>query len=206
MEGNSPHRLPILKKAFTDLAPRVLQFLAQAEVIADKLNELELKGNSTPDRREEKKLWQAFIILNDNHEVVLIDFISGTVYMHSLKHTPSNFVLIMDADLSHLMMESEAETKVSTKSFCIVIFNIRAMLNNFPVSPASPPSMSTPPTTTSPPPQPTPSPSSNSPSPSSSPPPPTRPSDPPTKRPPPPNPPATSSPQPTQNVDLCHGI
>ncbi|KAK4342689.1 hypothetical protein RND71_038505 [Anisodus tanguticus] len=37
----------------------VVQFLAQAEEIADKLNEIELKENSAPFRREDKKLWQA---------------------------------------------------------------------------------------------------------------------------------------------------
>ncbi|OIT31367.1 PREDICTED: protein TIC 56, chloroplastic [Nicotiana attenuata] len=37
----------------------VVQFLAQAEEIADKLNELELKENSAPFRSEDKKLWQA---------------------------------------------------------------------------------------------------------------------------------------------------
>ncbi|MCD9641484.1 Protein TIC 56, chloroplastic [Datura stramonium] len=37
----------------------VIQFLAQAEEIADKLNELELQENSAPFRREDKKLWQA---------------------------------------------------------------------------------------------------------------------------------------------------
>lgn len=36
----------------------VVQFLAQAEEIADKLNELELKENSAPFRSEDKKLWQ----------------------------------------------------------------------------------------------------------------------------------------------------
>ncbi|CAA2973385.1 Hypothetical predicted protein [Olea europaea subsp. europaea] len=35
------------------------RFLAQAEEVANKLNDLELKENSTPYRREEKKLWQA---------------------------------------------------------------------------------------------------------------------------------------------------
>ncbi|KAL3622746.1 Protein TIC 56, chloroplastic [Castilleja foliolosa] len=37
----------------------VVQFLAQAEEIADKLNEIELQNNSVPYRREDKKLWQA---------------------------------------------------------------------------------------------------------------------------------------------------
>ncbi|KAM3289582.1 protein TIC 56, chloroplastic [Capsicum chacoense] len=37
----------------------VVQFLAQAEEIADKINELELKENSAPYRSEDKKLWQA---------------------------------------------------------------------------------------------------------------------------------------------------
>lgn len=36
----------------------VVQFLAQAEEIADKINELELKENSAPYRSEDKKLWQ----------------------------------------------------------------------------------------------------------------------------------------------------
>ncbi|PHU04312.1 Protein TIC 56, chloroplastic [Capsicum chinense] len=35
----------------------VIQFLAQAEEIADKINELELKENSAPYRSEDKKLW-----------------------------------------------------------------------------------------------------------------------------------------------------
>ncbi|CAA3025272.1 Hypothetical predicted protein [Olea europaea subsp. europaea] len=48
------------EKWWADLrASPVAQFLAQAEEIADKLNELELKENSTPYRREDKKLWQA---------------------------------------------------------------------------------------------------------------------------------------------------
>ncbi|PHT35709.1 Protein TIC 56, chloroplastic [Capsicum baccatum] len=37
----------------------VIQFLAQAEEIADKINELELKENSAPYRSEDKKLWPA---------------------------------------------------------------------------------------------------------------------------------------------------
>lgn len=37
----------------------VFQFLLQAEEIADKINELELQENSTPYRKEDKKLWQA---------------------------------------------------------------------------------------------------------------------------------------------------
>ncbi|GFP99258.1 protein tic 56 chloroplastic [Phtheirospermum japonicum] len=37
----------------------VVQFLARAEEIADKLNEIELQKNSVPYRREDKKLWQA---------------------------------------------------------------------------------------------------------------------------------------------------
>ncbi|GAA0170391.1 hypothetical protein LIER_24662 [Lithospermum erythrorhizon] len=36
----------------------VVQFLSQAEMIADKLNEIELKDNSSPYRREDKKLWK----------------------------------------------------------------------------------------------------------------------------------------------------
>lgn len=40
----------------------VVQFLAQAEVIADKLNALELQENSAPYRKEDKKLWQVFKI------------------------------------------------------------------------------------------------------------------------------------------------
>ncbi|KAK6125990.1 hypothetical protein DH2020_040298 [Rehmannia glutinosa] len=39
----------------------VVQFLAQAEEIADKLNEIELQENSAPFRREDKKLWQAVL-------------------------------------------------------------------------------------------------------------------------------------------------
>lgn len=38
----------------------VFQFLLQAEEIADKINELELQENSTPYRKEDKKLWQVF--------------------------------------------------------------------------------------------------------------------------------------------------
>ena len=34
----------------------VFQFLLQAEEIADKINELELQENSTPYRKEDKKL------------------------------------------------------------------------------------------------------------------------------------------------------
>uniref|UniRef100_A0A2N9FUD1 GYF domain-containing protein n=1 Tax=Fagus sylvatica TaxID=28930 RepID=A0A2N9FUD1_FAGSY len=37
----------------------VVQFLARAEEIADKINEMELKENDTPYRKEDKKLWQA---------------------------------------------------------------------------------------------------------------------------------------------------
>ncbi|KAK4432250.1 protein, chloroplastic [Sesamum alatum] len=37
----------------------VVQFLTRAEEIADKLNEIELKENSVPYRKEDKKLWQA---------------------------------------------------------------------------------------------------------------------------------------------------
>ncbi|KAG8374449.1 hypothetical protein BUALT_Bualt11G0133100 [Buddleja alternifolia] len=40
-------------------ASPVVQFLAQAEEIADKLNEIELKENSAPYKGEDKKLWQA---------------------------------------------------------------------------------------------------------------------------------------------------
>lgn len=37
----------------------VVQFLLQAEEIADKINDLELQENSAPFRKEDKKLWQA---------------------------------------------------------------------------------------------------------------------------------------------------
>ncbi|CAK9183128.1 unnamed protein product [Ilex paraguariensis] len=37
----------------------VVQFLTRAEEIADKLNKLELEENSSPYRREDKKLWRA---------------------------------------------------------------------------------------------------------------------------------------------------
>ena len=37
----------------------MVQFLARAEEIADKINEMELKENDTPYRKEDKKLWQA---------------------------------------------------------------------------------------------------------------------------------------------------
>ena len=40
-------------------ASPVVQFLARAEEIADQINEMELKENDTPYRREDKKLWQA---------------------------------------------------------------------------------------------------------------------------------------------------
>lgn len=40
-------------------ASPVVQFLARAEEVADKINELELKENDTPFRKEDKKLWQA---------------------------------------------------------------------------------------------------------------------------------------------------
>lgn len=40
-------------------ASPVVQFLVQAEKIADKINELELEANSTPYRKEDKKFWQA---------------------------------------------------------------------------------------------------------------------------------------------------
>lgn len=42
----------------------VVQFLARAEEIADKLNELELQENSEPYRSEDKKLWKVFNFLN----------------------------------------------------------------------------------------------------------------------------------------------
>ncbi|KAA8517731.1 hypothetical protein F0562_015210 [Nyssa sinensis] len=37
----------------------VIQFLTRAEEIADKINEMELRENSSPYRREDKKLWKA---------------------------------------------------------------------------------------------------------------------------------------------------
>lgn len=37
----------------------VVQFLAQAELIADKVNELELKENEKPYRKEDRELWQS---------------------------------------------------------------------------------------------------------------------------------------------------
>ncbi|KAL6519519.1 Protein TIC 56, chloroplastic [Orobanche gracilis] len=40
-------------------ASPVVQFLARAEEIADKINEIELQENAVPYRREDKKLWQA---------------------------------------------------------------------------------------------------------------------------------------------------
>lgn len=40
-------------------ASPVVQFLARAEEIADQINEMELKENDTPFRKEDKKLWQA---------------------------------------------------------------------------------------------------------------------------------------------------
>lgn len=40
-------------------ASPVVQFLARAEQIADKINEMELKENEKPYRSEDKKLWQA---------------------------------------------------------------------------------------------------------------------------------------------------
>lgn len=36
----------------------VVQFLAQCEEISDKLNEIELRKNSAPYKKEDKKLWQ----------------------------------------------------------------------------------------------------------------------------------------------------
>jgi hypothetical protein len=39
-------------------ASPVVQFLARAEEIADKINELELKENDRPYCKEDKKLWQ----------------------------------------------------------------------------------------------------------------------------------------------------
>lgn len=41
----------------------VVQFLAHAEEIADKLNEIELQENSVPYKREDKKLWQVWLSL-----------------------------------------------------------------------------------------------------------------------------------------------
>lgn len=41
-------------------------------------------------------------VWNKNKELVLDgDLISGTAYSHGLKHASGNFVVIMDADLSH---------------------------------------------------------------------------------------------------------
>ncbi|XP_050382088.1 protein TIC 56, chloroplastic [Argentina anserina] len=40
-------------------ASPVVQFLTRAEEVADKINEMELKENDTPYRREDRKLWQA---------------------------------------------------------------------------------------------------------------------------------------------------
>lgn len=40
-------------------ASPVVQFLARAEQIADKMNEMELEENDTPYRKEDKKFWQA---------------------------------------------------------------------------------------------------------------------------------------------------
>lgn len=44
-------------------ASPVVQFLSRAQEIADKLNEIELQENAVPYRREDKKLWQACLIL-----------------------------------------------------------------------------------------------------------------------------------------------
>lgn len=38
----------------------VVQFLTRAEEITDMLNEMELKENSVPYRKEDKKLWKVF--------------------------------------------------------------------------------------------------------------------------------------------------
>lgn len=43
----------------------VVQFLARAEEIADKLNEMELQENSVPYKKEDKKLWQVIFLIAD---------------------------------------------------------------------------------------------------------------------------------------------
>ncbi|CAA2972761.1 TIC 56, chloroplastic [Olea europaea subsp. europaea] len=59
-ENSTQEQIEENEKWWADLrASPVAQFLSQAEEIPDKLNELERKKNSTPYRREDKKLWQA---------------------------------------------------------------------------------------------------------------------------------------------------
>lgn len=66
-ENATPEEIEENDKLLEQLrASPVVQFLARAEEIADKINELELKGNSVPYRKEDKKLWQvcSWISLN----------------------------------------------------------------------------------------------------------------------------------------------
>ncbi|CAA2975916.1 Hypothetical predicted protein, partial [Olea europaea subsp. europaea] len=58
-ENSTQEQIEENEKCWADLrANPDAQFLAQAEEIRDKLNGLELKKNSTPYRREDKKLRQ----------------------------------------------------------------------------------------------------------------------------------------------------
>lgn len=59
-ENPTPEEIEENEKWWTEFRESPLvQFLAQSEEIADKLNELELHENSAPFRSEDKKLWQA---------------------------------------------------------------------------------------------------------------------------------------------------
>ncbi|XP_027175403.1 protein TIC 56, chloroplastic [Coffea eugenioides] len=60
LENPTPEELAENAKRWEEFrASPVVQFLARAEEIANKINELELKENSTPYRKEDRKLWKA---------------------------------------------------------------------------------------------------------------------------------------------------
>ena len=59
LENPTPEELAENAKRWEEFrASPVVQFLARAEEIANKINELELKENSTPYRKEDRKLWK----------------------------------------------------------------------------------------------------------------------------------------------------
>ncbi|XP_073156593.1 protein TIC 56, chloroplastic-like [Henckelia pumila] len=59
-EDATPEEIAENEKWWADFrASPVVEFMMRAEEISDKLNDMELKENSAPYRREDKKLWQA---------------------------------------------------------------------------------------------------------------------------------------------------
>lgn len=78
-ENATPEEIEENEKLVEQLrASPVVQFLARAEEIADKINELELKANSVPYRKEDKKLWQV-CCWNFFAELVVLSFTSGII-------------------------------------------------------------------------------------------------------------------------------